>query len=1523
MLLEPLFAAIAEAVFVYLLQESTLTERIRATLGLDPTRRAFQTALARAYTVFARHYPEWTTTLFDQPFLTSPTVVPLLAELLTRRGQPDPAHLARLFAAHLGHPDPDRWERLGDATRAAADFLTWLEGELARQDALQPLFDSRALERIAEHTGAIRRALEALAHNRQTAADLDLLRQALRDGQVALATGERAVALGSSADSVVIVTGDGNIVQVLNVQQRTDLERLLTTRRYNLPSLPEHYVLREADLERLRQALLNNGAVALGIVGVKGMGGIGKSVLAAALARDLAVQAAFPDGIVWLPIGREPNLPARQEELYLFLTGQRENFRDAIQGRSFLSVALEGKTCLVILDDVWDSSHAEAFPVVTGSATRYLITTRNAEVLQTLNAPPVSLDVLSPDQALSLLADWTGQPVANLPSIACEVARECGYLPLALAMVGAFVRQNPESWERALHRLQTADLAKLRRLFPGYEHPTLLAALEVSVEAMAATDRARYLDLAVFPEEAAIPLPVLHAFWQPLGLDEDDVADLAETFVNRSLARRDEDGRLRLHDLQHDYLRACAGANLPVLHRRFLLACARSFLGASGETLEGLPWHRLPSQPNYLWDRLVYHHLQAGAWDAIYALLTDFDFLEARCRATTVFELEADYRLALNAWPQEDTARREVLSAFEERLRLEASRIAQAPEWFFPALYNHLRWLDAPDGGPLHRLCETAAFHRTNYLRSRLDPRPEPPLWLRSLEGHTHWVLAVAVSPDGRTIVSGSHDRTVKVWEAESGRLLRSLEGHTGSVRAVAVSPDGRTIVSGSHDRTVKVWEAESGRLLRSLEGHTGSVRAVAVSPDGRTIVSGSHDRTVKVWEAESGRLLRSLEGHTGSVRAVAVSPDGRTIVSGSHDRTVKVWDAASGRLLRSLKGHTGSVLAVAVSPDGRTIVSGSHDRTVKVWEAESGRLLRSLEGHTGSVRAVAVSPDGRTIVSGSWDNTVKVWEAESGRPLRSLEGHTGSVRAVAVSPDGRTIVSGSDDRTVKVWEAESGRLLRSLEGHTDWVLAVAVSPDGRTIVSGSRDRTVKVWEAESGRLLRSLEGHTGSVLAVAVSPDGRTIVSGSHDRTVKVWEAESGRLLRSLEGHTDWVRAVAVSPDGRTIVSGSWDNTVKVWEAESGRLLRSLEGHTGSVRAVAVSPDGRTIVSGSHDRTVKVWDAASGRLLRSLEGHTDWVLAVAVSPDGRTIVSGSHDRTVKVWEAESGRLLRSLEGHTGGVNAVAVSPDGRTIVSGSDDRTVKVWEAESGRLLRSLEGHTGSVLAVAVSPDGRTIVSGSDDRTVKVWEAESGRLLRSLEGHTGSVLAVAVSPDGRTIVSGSDDRTVKVWEAESGRLLRSLEGHTDWVRAVAVSPDGRTIVSGSWDNTVKVWEAESGRLLRSLKGHTGSVRAVAVSPDGRTIVSGSWDNTVKVWEAESGRLLRSLEGHTGGVNAVAVSPDGRTIVSGSWDHTIRAWNLESGESCVLFWNDAAIRSLALSGDGQLLVCGDVSGRVWLFDVVG
>ncbi|GIV91049.1 MAG: hypothetical protein KatS3mg055_3567 [Chloroflexus sp.] len=495
--------------------------------------------------------------------------------------------------------------------------------------------------------------LDRLQRGQLTSEDVALLRRLLTEGRIVIATGDRAAAIGGSADDAVIITGDLHIQ--LDSRRRADLERLLASHLHNVPLLPDHYIPRETFLTPLREALLRDGAPTLGIVGVQGMGGIGKSVLAAALARDLTVRAAFPDGVIWLALGREPNLTARQEDLYLLLTGERENFKDPAQGRLFLTPALQEKTCLVILDDLWEPEHADAFPLrLEGARARFLITTRNGELLQILQAQSFPLDVLTPDQSLHLLADWSGQEIATLPETARQVAQECGYLPLALAMVGAFVRQNPESWERALSRLHKADLEKLRRLFPGYEHPTLLAALAVSVEALPERTRLRYLDLAVFPEEEAIPLDVLRAFW---GLDEDDVADLAETFVNRSLARRDESGNLRLHDLQHDYLRAVQKNELPGLHRRFLLACACNLTGAPGEALEDLTWARLPAEPRYLWQRQAYHLLEAGAWDALYRLLTDFDYLEARCRATSVFDLEADYRLALTRWPENDADR--------------------------------------------------------------------------------------------------------------------------------------------------------------------------------------------------------------------------------------------------------------------------------------------------------------------------------------------------------------------------------------------------------------------------------------------------------------------------------------------------------------------------------------------------------------------------------------------------------------------------------------------------------------------------------------------------------------------------------------------------------------------------------------------------------------------------------------------------------------------------------------------------
>jgi len=297
------------------------------------------------------------------------------------------------------------------------------------------------------------------------------------------------------------------------------------------------------------------------------------------------------------------------------------------------------------------------------------------------------------------------------------------------------------------------------------------------------------------------------------------------------------------------------------------------------------------------------------------------------------------------------------------------------------------------------------------------DLRPASSPRISSQKGLTSIKYAVALTPDGARFVSGSSDKTIKVWDMRSSRLLYSLEGHTGQVFAVAITPDGAHVVSGSFDKTLRVWDLQSGSLFRSLEGHTAGVYAVAVTPDGARVISGSADKTIKVWDLQSGHLLHSMD--TEWVHAVAISPDAARVVSGSADKTIKVWDLQNSRLLHSLEGHAGGVIAVAITPDGAQVVSGAlKDTTLKVWDLQSGSLLRSLKGHTAGIYAVAVTPDCAKVVSGSFkDNTLKVWDLQSGHLLRSLEGHSDGVYAMAITPDGTHVISGSNDDSLKVWD--------------------------------------------------------------------------------------------------------------------------------------------------------------------------------------------------------------------------------------------------------------------------------------------------------------------------------------------------------------------------------------------------------------------------------------------------------------------------------------------------------------------------
>jgi len=634
----------------------------------------------------------------------------------------------------------------------------------------------------------------------------------------------------------------------------------------------------------------------------------------------------------------------------------------------------------------------------------------------------------------------------------------------------------------------------------------------------------------------------------------------------------------------------------------------------------------------------------------------------------------------------------------------------------------------------------------TKGVHQRCVPRLE-------LCGHTDNVISVGFSPDGAHIVSGSHDRTIRIWDVRTGdEVTKPLVGHTDAVISVDFSPDGAHIVSGSRDQTIRIWDARTGEeVMKPFVGHMDTVTSVCFSLDGTLIGSGSHDQTIRIWDARTGEeVMEPLESHTDTVTSVCFSLDGTRIVSGSWDKTIRIWDARTGEeVMKPLVGHTDTVTSVGFSRDGTRIVSGSLDKTVRIWDASTGEeVMKPPKEHTAAVTSVAFSPDGTHIVSGSRDKTIRILDARTGEEVtKPLRGHKNKVTCVNFSPDGH-IVSGSWDKTIRIWDAwtddsEEAMKPLSLKGHTQPVTYVGFSPDGKHIVSGSWDHTIRRWDARTGEAVTMpLKGHTNTVTSVCFSLDGTHIISASRDKTIRIWDAKTGKeVMKPLKGHKAVVTSVGFSPDGTHIVSGSRDKTIRILNARTGvEVTKPLEGHTNIIKCVGFSPDGTRIVSGSRDETIRIWDARTGEgVMEPLKGHTADVTSVGFSADGARIVSGSYDKTIRIWDARTGEeVMKPLVGHTDNVTSVGFSPDGTRIVSGSRDETVRIWDASTGEeVMNPPKEHTAAVTSVAFSPDGTHIVSGSYDKTIRIWDANPlQEHSRDITPHMKSIVSTTLLPN-------------------------------------------------------------------------------------------------------------------------------------------------------------------------------------------
>ena len=620
-------------------------------------------------------------------------------------------------------------------------------------------------------------------------------------------------------------------------------------------------------------------------------------------------------------------------------------------------------------------------------------------------------------------------------------------------------------------------------------------------------------------------------------------------------------------------------------------------------------------------------------------------------------------------------------------------------------------------------------------------------------------VHRIAYSPDGKLIaVMGA----LGIWLYDAETLTEVGMIPKGA-NAIAFSPDGGTLASGSWSDTVHLWEVSTQkRVGRLMSPGQKGVDTLTFPLDGNTLAVGYGDGDITLWDIGTQRQTALLDTPSSSLWTLAFSPDGQLLASGGgEDTTISLWDVQSQTLVGAFEGHTNDtgvrppgILSVTFSPDGKTLASGSNsDETVRLWEVATREQIALLPKNDEDeeyelANSVAFSPDGTILAETGEDAKIRLWDVQTQRQICVLNTKAGGVSSIAFRPDGQTLASlngGLDgrhkggDMAVRLWNVKTRKQIAVSQNHTAAINSVALSPDGALLASGHHDGVVRLWDMQTQKQIATLTGHKAAVRSVAFSPDGTLLASGERD-SARLWDVQKRKRVAVFKKNNTIVESVAFSPDGKILASVD-DSCIRLWDTRRNRAIGVLGPaplHEGPIRfnsiirSVAFSPDGTLLASGGIDNTLRLWDVQKRQeiFMHKLAQQGN-ILAVAFSPDGKTLaVAGTHKK-IYLWSAPEQELITTLNTST----------------------IVWKWSVPEQELITTLKT-PAIVWTLAFSPDGRFLATDLGAQ-IRVWDMKAQAEVTTLEGGVRAVTSIVFSSDGKKVVAGSLDGTIRVWDTD------------------------------------------------------------------------------------------------------------------------------------------------------------------------